>query len=103
MNFTDDQFFKIFPDRQAHIRMPDPYNECAAAFHDLGDHPRHRRRILLYKVPKENPLYDAKRPQVLKIPFLCFADETLEDRDDILLPIIATIMMEQLAVQGGRQ
>lgn len=103
MILNDDQYFAAYPDRQAHIRMPEPYNECASQFHELGDHPRHRRRILLYKVPKDNPLYDAKRPQVLKIPFLAFSSETIEDRDDILLPIIEQIMMEQLAVQGGRQ
>lgn len=103
MILTDEQYFKVFPDRQAHIRFPTPTNECHREFNALGDHPAHRRRILLYKVPKDNPMYDPKRPQILKIPFLAFADETIEDRDDILLPIISTIMFEQLQVQGGRQ
>ena len=103
MILSDEQFFKVYPDRQARIRMPEPYNECHREFHSLGDHPAHRRRFRLYKVLKENPMHDPKRPQILKIPFLAFADETIEDRDDVLLPIISTIMFEQLQVQGGRQ
>lgn len=103
MILTDEQFFHVHPDRQARIRMPEPYNECHKEFHALGDHPSHRRRILLWKVPKENRFYDSKHPQILKIPFLAFADETIENTDDVLLPIINIIMMEQLQVQGGRQ
>lgn len=101
MILTDEQFFNVYPDRQARIRMPEPYNEAHKEFHALGDHPSHRRRILLYKLPRDNIYYDAKKPQILKIPFLAFADEAIEDRDDVLLPIIRTIMMEQ-NVAGGR-
>jgi hypothetical protein len=90
---VDARWFADHPDRQSHIR--DAYHdECRGEFWSLGDHDRDRRRILLWKVPKDNPFHDAKKPQVLKIPFLAFADETIEDRDDILLPILREIMQD---------
>lgn len=100
MVLNDEQFFAAFPERQTRIRLPDPYNEMHREFHGLGDHPAHRRRILLWKVPKENPSFDPKRPQILKIPFLAFADETIENTDDVLIPILHTLMSEQLDTAG---
>ena len=61
-----------------------------------------RRRILLWRVPKQSPYYDKIHQPLLKIPFLAFADETIEDTDDVLLPIIEGIMSEQLHAMGGR-
>lgn len=101
MILTDEQFFATYKDRQARIRFPDPYNELEQQFRSLGSHPRHRRRILLYRVPLDNPFYDAAKPQLLKIPFLAFADETIEDTDDVLLPILRTMMAEQLECAGS--
>ena len=102
----DANWFKDHPDRQSHIRLPiqiletDKRNhttryvaECQGEFWSLGDHNRDRRRILLWRVPKDNVFYDPKKPQILKIPFLLFADETVEDTDEILLPIIHEIML----------
>lgn len=102
----DEQFFAQHPDRQAHIRKPtfQPVrdsqravrylDEEELAFRSLGPHSKERRRILLYRVPKDNPMFDPHKQQILKIPFLTFADETIEDRDDILLPMIHRIMMD---------
>lgn len=100
----DGQWFKDHPDRQSHIREPIRQleidrrhgtrytDECAGEFFSLGDHDKDRRRVLLWRVPETNPFYDPKKPQILKIPFLSFGDETLEDRDDILLPVIHEVM-----------
>lgn len=101
MTLNDEQFFNAHPDRQARIRMPEPYNECYREFGQLGDHPSHRRRLLVWRVPKDNKFYDPKRRPLLVIPFLAFADETIENRDDVLLPIIGTIMFEQLRIGGN--
>lgn len=101
MILTDEQFFLAHPDRQARIRFPSPHNEEHQAFHMLGDHPHHRRRILLWKVPKDNKFYNPRSPQILKIPFLAFSSETIEDTDAVLLPIIRTIMFEQLQTAGN--
>ena len=90
---SDKRFFDAHPDRQAHIRLPHR-EECHGEFFSLGDHNRARRRILLWRVPRDNPHYNRLREPILKIPFLAFADETIEDDDTVLLPIIATIMNE---------
>jgi len=38
----------------------------------------------------------------MKIPFLAFSDETIEDRDDILLPIIEEIMLDAYARESEK-
>lgn len=103
----DAQFFAQFPDRRAHIRMPFPRvlvrnkqramvwaPECELEFRTLGEHDVLRRRIILWKVPIGNPYRKDKNPQILKIPFLAFADETIADEDAVLLPIIEEIMVD---------
>jgi hypothetical protein len=94
---SDKGFFRDHPDRKAHIRLP--YGgESEGEFWSLGEHQRSRRRIVLWRVPKDNPWYNKLRETLgeplLKIPFLAFADETIEDTDEMLLPIIDTIMRE---------
>jgi len=89
----DAEFFTFHPDRRAHIRKPRGA-ECEREFRSLGDHLASRRRILLWRVPEGNPAYDPIRRPLLKIPFLAFADETIEDTDEILLPIIHDIMQQ---------
>lgn len=101
----DVRFFFKYPDRKAHIREPrkdlvidkqraaNYVDECQKEFWSLGPHEKKRRRILLWRIPPDNPFYDPARPGILKIPFLAFADETIEDRDDILLPLIHEIMV----------
>jgi hypothetical protein len=102
----DARFFLQHPDRQTHIREPIKaqevtidaqraamyVDEAEQEFRSLGGHQKSRRRILLYRIPPDNPFYDPQRPALMKIPFLLFADETVEDRDDILLPILHAIM-----------
>lgn len=101
-NDPDAQFFVDHSDRKAHIRAPrrEIYidkqratrfmDECEMEFRSLGDHDRDRRRILLTRSDHRGmPIKDGK---VLKIPFLLFSDETVEDRDDVLLPIIFELM-----------
>jgi hypothetical protein len=102
----DSQWFHSHPDRQSHIRNPIKIletdkqrgtryvDECQGEFWSLGDHNKDRRRILLWKVPPDNPFYDPKKPAILKIPMLAFADESIEDTDAILLPIIDGIMRD---------
>lgn len=84
-------FFFAHPGRQSHIRSPFG-DEMKGEFWSLGDHDRNRRRVLLWRVPPENPYYDPKKPQILKLPMLAFADETIEDTDAVLLPILHGIM-----------
>lgn len=103
----DAQFFVDHPDRKTHIREPRKdlhvdaqravryLDECELQFRALGMHDRKRRRILLTRVDfVGDPLPDNC---VFKIPFLAFADETIEDRDGVLLPIINDIMLKEAA------
>src|ERR1039458_3634344 len=90
---SDKMFFENHRDRQAHIRLPF-HGEAAGGFFSLGDHNRALRRILIWRVPRDSPYFDAVKQPILKIPFLTFFGETVEDTDDVLLPIIATIMQE---------
>ena len=97
----DTEFFKSHPDRQARIRLPGvaPFkdrqrsvrylSESELEFRSLGQHDVSRRRIIVYRTPGTHPTHPN---HLLKIPFLLFADETIEDRDDILKPIVHELM-----------
>jgi limonene-1,2-epoxide hydrolase len=74
--------------------------ECEGEFWSLGPHDKSRRRIICWRVPRDNVHYDPDHPQILKIPFLAFADEEIADRDDVLLPIVHEIMMDAAKKQG---
>ena len=114
MSDQDAQFFTDHPDRQARIREPgktieingqrgaNVVDEMRGEFRSLGDHDKSRRRIIVYRVPKDNPMYDPKKPQLLKIPILLFADETIVDEDRVLLLEVDRIMREAAQkMQGG--
>lgn len=104
-DIDDIRFFQQHPDRKAHIRLPGKVmakttqravyfaDECAQEFESLGDHEKHRRRIILTRADHRGMLLPENR--VMKIPFLLFADETVEDTDEILLPIIHAMMSER--------
>lgn len=84
----DGNFFRQHSDRQTLIRWPFG-EEADTDFATLGPHARERRRIIVYKVPLNNEIAPGK---LLKIPFLAFADETIENSDDVLLPFVHEIM-----------
>lgn len=89
---SDANFFVDHPDRKAHIRKC-YQGECAGEFWTLGEHDKDRRCVILTRVDVAGmPIPNG---QILKIPMLLFSDETIEDRDDILLPEIRRIMNEQ--------
>jgi len=107
---TDEQFFTVHADRQCRIRKPGTVlikdekrratyygDEMFAEFMSLGPHKKDRRRVIVYRVPKDNPHFDPQKPKLLAIPFLLFSDETLEDRDDVLLPVLDGIMQQARA------
>lgn len=105
----DARFFERWPQRRAHIRKP-LGAECEAEFRSLGDHIRDRRRIILWRIPEDNPFYSQlKQPipgkkllPILKLPFLAFIDETIEDEDAVLLPIIEEIMQDASTKYAGQ-
>lgn len=107
---TDEQFFTVHADRQTRIRKPGTVlvkdakrratyygDEMLGEFMSLGPHEKNRRRVLVWRVPQGNPHHDPQKRKLLAIPFLLFSDETLEDRDDVLLPVIHGIMAQARA------
>lgn len=103
-NDPDAQFFVQHPDRQARIRLPAKVahrdqqrsvrylDESEIEFRHLGPHDPKRRRIIAFKLP---PDHLTNPNHILKVPFIAFADETIEDRDDVLLPILQEIMVQE--------
>jgi len=102
---VDAQFFTEHPDRKYRIRQPlkqmvidkqrgsHVVDECELEFRSLGDHKRDRRRIILVRTDHRGNLLPENR--ILKIPFLLFADETVEDDDRTLAPIVFELMSER--------
>ena len=101
MDDPDVQFFKQHPDRRARIRVPGKVayknkqravqilDESEIEFRSLGPHHFSRRRIVVYRTPSDHPSHPN---HLIKIPFLLYADETVEDRDDILMPLVHQVM-----------
>jgi hypothetical protein len=104
---ADARFFLQHPDRQARIRLPGRelhkdqqravryLGESELQFRSLGPHDPKRRRIIAFRTPADHPSHPNT---ILKVPFLAFADETIEDTDAVLLPILAEIMMQAARV-----
>jgi hypothetical protein len=76
-------------------------DECQAEFQSLGGHNKDRRWILLWKVPPDNPYYRADKAPILKIPMLAFGDESIEDTDAVLLPLIHDLMVDAARQYGA--
>lgn len=96
---ADGVYFKEHPTRRFHIRVA-YQGELKGEFWTLGEHAVNRRRIILCRVDYEmKPLPDNR---VLKIPFLVFADESIEDTDDVLFPVVRDLMLEALRQQKTR-
>ena len=109
---TDEEFFAMFPDRQARIRKPELVqhkdqqravrylDECELEYRSLGPHDKNRRRIIVWRVPQGNPYYDPLAQKLVKVPMLAFADETIEDNDANVLAILEGIMQDARRSQG---
>lgn len=90
LDLGDSQWFLEHPGRVFHIRSPIG-DECVREFLSLGDHRANRRRIILHLLAPE--VAQAHRVErILKIPFLAFADETIEDDDGVLAGVWHEIM-----------
>lgn len=74
-------------DQQRAVRYLD---EAEIEFRHLGGHDPKRRRIIAYKLPVNHPTHPN---HIMKIPFLAFADESISDNDETLLPIVHEIML----------
>lgn len=104
----DEEFFTAHPERQARVRAPAKelgkdkqravryLDEADLQFRSLGPHKPTQRRIIVYRVPPDNPMFDPAKQQLLPIPILAFEGEVIPDTDEVLLPMIAEIMQGQV-------
>ncbi len=93
----DEAFFADHPDRMLRIRLP-RQREFDSEFRSLGPHQEHRRRVIVARA--FGPLARLYGVKLMPIPFLLFADETVEDRDDILRSIFDGIMQQARQEHG---
>jgi hypothetical protein len=84
-------FFKEHRDRVLRIRFPKE-GEYLREFRGFGMHQEDRRRVIVARIPAGM----SRRHNVdfVRVPFLLFSDETVEDRDDVLHPILDSIMRD---------
>jgi hypothetical protein len=94
----DTLYFRQRPKRETRIRSPAP-GEFEHAWRMLGMHNDDRRRVLVWRVPKNNPGRNTVPDGLMRIPFLANADETIEDDDRVLLPIMDDLMRAALDTQ----
>ena len=100
-DLADEQWFRDHKDRECRIRLPEP-GEKESDFRTLGYHQANRRRIIVVRA--HGALAKNLGIKVMRIPYLLFADETVEDTDQILAPIVHRVMQEAAREHGmGRK
>lgn len=93
-------FFKQYPDRRLRIRPPIG-SEYQAEFRQFGMHEEDRRRVIVSRIAAGM----AKRHNIdfMRIPFLLFTDESVEDTDAVLAPILHQIMVDAAEGYGMKR
>ncbi len=86
-SLDDTLFFQKHRGRHARIRKPFG-NEAEDDYRQLGYHDPARRRMLVWKVPQDGPFPG----RLIPVPIITGFDESIEDDDAILLPMLAEIM-----------
>jgi hypothetical protein len=105
---NDAKWFAANPTRQARIRPPERtpqkdkqravryLHEAELQFRSLGPHTLEQRRLLIYRVPADNPMAKPGEVKLLTIPLLAFPGEVILDIDECLLPLLEGLMEGQL-------
>jgi hypothetical protein len=93
---ADRVFFKEHEGRKLRIREPIEDEYLAEFRSQFGAHDETRRRVIVAKLPAG--VGNRYMVDFMRIPFLLFADETVEDTDEILRPILDRIMREAAGI-----
>lgn len=96
---TDEQFFSQHPTRKTLIR-PARDGEFRGEFASLGQHDATRRVVLCWR---SDPQPGFSRGMIMKTPMVLFGDETVENEDSVLLPILHQLMADAAKQHGMRQ
>ena len=96
----DRMFFGEHRDRKLRIRPPVP-GEYTNEFRQFGMHEEGRRRVIVQRLPAGV----AKRHNIdfMRVPFLLFSDETVEDTDAVLGPILDEMMRDAAQDYGMKR
>jgi hypothetical protein len=88
---ADRIWFKEHPARKMRLRPPID-DEYETEFRGFGMHAKDRRRIIVFRISTGA----GRRHNVdfARVAFLLFADETVEDTDEIIGPILGQLMRE---------
>jgi len=96
---SDEAWFREHPDRNFRIRAPKDAREFAYEFSSIGadNYPRERRAVIAMRsfTAGDEKMFGRPGgllPRIMQIPFLKFADETIEDNDKTLAPIVREMM-----------
>ena len=92
----DPLYFRQQPRRSHRLRTPAP-GEFAHAWQTLGGHEASRRRVLVWRVPKDNPMRDAVPGGMMRIPFIMRQDEAIADDETTLATLLAHMMKDAAA------
>lgn len=102
----DKTFFSENPLRQARVRKPGRelakdkqravryLDEFELQYRSLGAHDPKMRRVIVWRMPSDNPNWNPEQPQLIPIPIIEAFEGEFADTDECLLPIIHQIMTE---------
>lgn len=96
---ADEWFFRDRPRRQCRIRPPG-VTEFATAWLLLGDHDATRRRVCVWRVPKDNPYRKLVPDGLIRVPFLARSDESFDDSDAVALAVLDELMRDAAAAKA---
>ena len=99
MTHDDTWWFKDRPRRQARIRTPG-VTEFLTAWQMLGDHDASRRRVLVWRVPRDNPYRKLVPDGFIRVPFICRSDESFADDDSVTLRVLDELMRDAQAAKA---
>jgi hypothetical protein len=84
----DVRWFMKHRHRCSRIRASEK-GEAENDFLRLGDHDRERRRMIILRIP-DGPHHGA----LIWMPVVLYSDETVENTDEVLMPIVHEFMQE---------
>ena len=93
MTHDDTWWFKDRPRRQARIRTPG-VTEFLTAWQMLGAHEASRRRVLVWRVPRDNPYRKLVPDGFIRVPFIAKGDESFADSDAVALRVLDELMRQ---------
>lgn len=97
---ADKLFFNLNRDRNLRLRRPID-DEYQREYRQFGLHEERRRRVIVARVPYH--MMQRHNIDFIRVPFVMFADETVEDTDAVLAPILDEMMRDAAEGYGMKR